>query len=290
MYYLILYFICMFYQVYYLLKNDLLCYYPSFLLFCIPIVIVCYTSLFLGRYSFVLQYTIAMLVLSILLLVISHLTTFSKNSLSHIHTRYFYIISMLIYLYVLTSLNGKNMKIGVGTTPFLSSILTIMICIFMLLILNSIDEGEKKSIPWHFLCSFRLFISTVVANVSIYFFTFYTSPFLDSRVSILLYGLPLLIPYFMRMKHTITKKRYQIMFSTGFGIMIFLFFLLSTIYFITPTIPILYYYDIFIHRGIQIGLYATVLLLLPSMKKLPCPFFYHLLAFIIMILCSLLFW
>lgn len=290
MYYLIPYFICMFYQIYDLKRKGLLHSFPAFLILSIPIAVVCYTSLYLGRFSFVLQYIIAMSIFSIISLVGIHLVLFPKNILSHIHTRYFYISSIFIYLYVFTSLNGKNIGTAASTNPLLSSIFTISMCIFMLFILNSISEKEKEPILWWAFCSFKLFIITIIANVSIYFFTVHTAPFLDSRMTILFYGLPLLIPYLFRIYDAGKNKIYQTVFSTGFGMMILLFFILSTTDFIFPNIPLLYYYDIFIHRGIQIGLYATILLLLPTMKRFPYSILYHTLAFIILILCLLIFW
>lgn len=290
MYYLILYFICMFYQIYDFKRKGLLQSWPVFLILGIPIATICYTSLYLGRFSFVLQYIITMNILSMIVLVGIHLILFKKNILSHIHTRYFYISSILIYLYVFTSLNGKNIGTAASTNPLLSSLFIITMCLFMLMILNSIGEREKEPILWYDFCSFKLLITTMIANLSIYFFTVSTPPFLDSRVTMLLYGIPFLVPYLFRIYDAGKKETYKTVFSTGFGVMILLFFILSTTDFIFPNIPLLYYYDIFIHRGIQIGLYATALLLLPSMKRFPYSILYHILAFIILILCLLIFW
>lgn len=287
MYYLVPYFICMFYQIYILRKKELLSSYPSFLIFTIPILIICYTSLYLGRFSFVLQFLITMTILSILSLVVNHLLFGKRNILSYIHTRYFYIISILVYLYVFISLNGKSIGTSTAVDPFLSATFILFMCLCMLCILNSI--GKKYEILWRNICSWKLFVATILANLSICFFTVHTPPYLDIRITMLLYGILLLIPYWFRIWGAINTEKYQVAFSTSFGLMILMFILLSTANFIFPNIPLLYYYDIFIHRGNQIGLYATVLLLFPSMKKMSYPFLYHIFAFVVLILCFLLF-
>lgn len=289
MYYLVPYFICMFYQISYFKRQKLLKGAPTFVIMSMPIVTICYTSLYLGRFSFLLQYMISLSVMAILLLVITHLIYFKRNVLSHIHTRYFYISSILIYLYVFTSLNGKNVGTSAGMPPLLAAVFMLTMSLLMLIILNLISEKEKIPIVWKSLFSWKLWFATLGANLCIFFFTAGTIPFIDSRITMIVFGLPVLLPYIYRMYDAMKQSHYQTIFSTGFGIMILLFFLLAMIELTEAKIPLLYYYDIFTHRGIQLGLYGTVLLLLPSMKKLPYACLYHMLAIGITLLCLLLF-
>lgn len=264
----------------FLLNQGLLSHPVTFLILNLPGVIFCMMGLLTNHPTFVFRFLIGITLGSFFTLGVCHLWHWKQNIISHISTRYFYILAIIIYLYVFLSINGKNSGTSAGMGVSLSSLIILIFCLGFLFIMSMIKKEPQSEDRALHLAPLLLSIVLLV-GISIFLMQLQFYDYLKMMIILALF------PQGMRVYYMSKHENYPLVFSTCIGNVIFAFFLFALLDFFFSHIPITYYYDTVVHQGIQLGLFSSLVLILPSLKRFNCSYWYHLFAFIILFLSSL---
>lgn len=261
-------------------KQGLLSHPVTFLILNLPGIIFCVLGLLANQPTFVFRFLIGITLGSFFTLGACHLGHWKQNIISHISTRYFYILAIIVYLYVFLSINGKNSGTSAGMGVSLSSLVILIFCLGFLFIMSMIKkEPQFEHRELHLV---PLLLSIIVlVGISIFLMQIQFYEHLGIMIILALF------PQGMRVYYMSKHKNYPQVFSTCIGNVIFAFFLFALLDFSFSHIPIADYYDTVIHHGIQLGLFSSLLLMIPSIKRFSYGLWYHLIAITILLLSSL---
>lgn len=242
----------------------------------IPVIFI---SIFLERYQFIVNLFILINIFTLLFIPFLHLINRKNTILKQFRPRYFYIFTLIIYLYIFLLLMGKNQPTIYKNQIMFPSIIIIFFALGTYFLIKSIpiNKNNISLKPSILLSSINIFLLFVISTISL---IYYPIPIMRNAFIIaILFLIPIILKCCQEIK--LNNFNYVIRYITTS---------ITTTFIIIGIIDLLIPISIYLFietnsiKFLEIGLYTSCILIFPMIKKLKYPFLYDLIMFIIILI------